>query len=165
MNQNQSTPFEVHIKSYEEDCYCHSPVSKYIEHLLCSTQKGELAWRPSRAEIGAVEHRWGGVVVRLKYEIVDTRYERFTLSMRRAGDLYAAFTMVAQHHSCIEAPDELRDLWRAVQEYIECEQADFPFKHMEEYIASSNENSLTDELSAIVTSACREIIKLVNEQK
>jgi hypothetical protein len=85
--------------------------------------------------------------------------------MRRAGDVYASFTMVAQHHSCIEAPDELRDLWRAVQAYIECENSDFISRHIEDYIAHSESKGFSDELSSIVEEACRDIIKLVKEQK
>ena len=162
MNQNQHVPYEAYTTIYEGH---RTSTDVYLERLLQDTKNATIAWHPSRAEVGAVEHRWGGIVVRLKYEIADTRCERFTLSMRRAGDIYASFTMVAQHHSCIEAPDELRDLWRAVQEYIECENADFTSRHIESYIEHSQSKGFSDELSSIVEEACRDIINLVKEQK
>ncbi len=164
MNQNQNAPFEVHMKSYEEDA-CRTPVDEYIEQLTHDTHKGKIPWRKSHFDAGTYEHTWKRLVVKLSYEVPELGRERFTLSLRKAGDIHAPFTMVAQHVASTHAPDELRDLWQAINEFIDYENSHLVFDYMDAYIAKSKENAFSDELSLVVEEACRDIIKLVQEQK
>ncbi len=161
MNQNQNSPFEVNIKNREEDI-CRIP-DKYIDQLLHDTHAGKLLWHKSRFDASSFEHSFRRIVVCLTYEIVDTRREKFTLTIRKCGDMHSQ-TMVAQHIVCIETSDELKDLWHAIKEYIECEQNDFAFNHMERYVEASKRDAFADELCSIVETACRDIIDLVKEQ-
>lgn len=165
MNRNQNAPFEVQTKTREEDYRCHaSPIDELVEQLTRDTHKGKINWRHSYFEPG-YEHTWGRVVIRLTYEVPELGRERFTLSIRKAGDVRAPFTMVAQHVASTHAPDELRDLWQAIKEYLECEDSNLIFRYMDEYMAKSKAGALSDEINSIVEDACRDIIKLVKEQK
>ncbi len=156
-NHFQNVP-SAQQKSYADDV-CKTPVDDFIEQIIHDTHNGKLFWHKSRSDANTFEHTWGLVVVRLTYEM-DIERHVFTLSMRKSGEFCIPPTLVAQHVlSSMELHEDLlRDLWQAIQEYVEYEQSNFPFVHMERYIASSKEVSLTDELSAIITSACREII-------
>lgn len=162
MNQNQNASFEVQIKSYEEDA-CRTPVDEYIEQLTHDTHNGKILWRHSYFETG-YEHTWGRVVIRLTYEVPELGREKFTLSIRKAGNVRAPFTMVAQHVASTHSPDELRDLWQAIQEYINCEDSNLVFNYMDAYMAKSKSSAFSDELSSIVEEACRDIINLIKEQ-
>lgn len=163
MNQNQNASFEVQIKSYEEDA-CRTPIDAYINRLTCDTNNGKINWRPAYCETG-YEHTWGGVVIRLTYEVPELGCEKFTLAIRKAGNARAPFTMVAQHVASTHAPDELRELWKAIQEYINCEDSTLVFKYIDDYMAKSKATAFSDEINSIIEDACRDIIKLVQEQK
>ena len=162
MNQNQNAPFDVHIKSYEEDA-CRTPVDEYIEQLTHDTHKGKILWRHSYFETG-YEHTWGRVVIRLTYEVPELGRERFILSIRKAGNVRAPFTMVAQHVASIHAPDELRNLWQAIREFIDCEESNLVFRYIDDYMEKYKSSAFSDELVSILEEACSDIIRLVKEQ-
>lgn len=164
MNQNCAS-FEMQAKSYEDDQF-RTKTDIYIDLLTNQTRNGRLSWHRGRAPIAeAFELSCGRIIIQVIREDANPGYECYKLYMRKAGDFYTPPVMVAQHVSSIGAQDELRDLWTAIQEYIEVEHDNFPFKHMDEYIAKSQRDALNDMISSIINDACRDIIKLVQEQK